>query len=93
MNGHLGGGMEGEVRDNLPGERGNPDILNQYRVNTGCIEPDKVVCDSLKFAVVDERIDRYVDPDPMGMGQPDRFPDLGIRKICSKLAGAEPFPA
>ena len=93
MDGHLGGGMDREVRDDLPCQRGDPDILHQHRINTGCIQPDEIVRNPLEFAVMDERIDRDIDPDTPGMGQPDTFRDLVIRKICCILAGAEPFPA
>ena len=73
MDGHLGGGMEGEVRDDLPCERSDTGVLHEHGINTGCIKPDQVFRDPFEFAVVDEGIDRDIDPDPVGMGKPDPF--------------------
>jgi hypothetical protein len=93
MDGHLGGGMEGKVRDDLPCQRSDPGILHKNSVDTDRIKPDEVVCNSFQFAVVDERIDRDIDPDPPGMGLPDPRNNFFVRKICSIFPCAKPFPA
>ena len=65
-------------RQTASGKRSNPDVLHEHRVSARGIEPDKLVRNPRKFAVMDERIDRDIDPDAPGMGEPDPFPDLRV---------------
>src|SRR5208337_2449444 len=81
VDGQLGGGMEDEARHNLPGKHSDTGVLDEDRVDTDRPEPYQVLKYPGKLPVVDERVDRNIDPDVMDMGIPDRFFDLFISEV------------
>ena len=93
VDGELGRGMERKAGHNLPGERRDAGVLHQHGIDSHCVQTDKVPRDTGEFPVMDQRVDRHVDPHAPGMGICDCFRDLVFGKILRKLPCAKLFPA
>ena len=93
VDGHLGRGMERKSGYHLACQGGKTCILDEDRVRPDRVEPEQVVHGVSQFPVVDEGVDRDVDPDAMRMRFPDRVPDLVLGKVGGVFPGTEPFPA
>jgi hypothetical protein len=85
--------MERQVRHGLAGERGKTGVLHKDGIRTGSVQVHQVPGGISQFPVMDEGIDRDINPDTAGMGKPDRLLNLSRREIPGILPCAELFPA
>ncbi|KAF5036536.1 hypothetical protein DSECCO2_574030 [anaerobic digester metagenome] len=84
--------MEGEVRDNLPGERCHPGVLHQDGIGPGLVEPEKVSGHVGEFGLPDEDVYRDVDPDPPEMRVIDGSTEFFVGEVRSVVPGPKPPP-
>ena len=59
----LGRCMQDKAGDNLPGNGGEARVLDKDGIGPQRIQADKVSGSTGELPVVDQRVDRYVDPD------------------------------
>ena len=93
MDSELCGGVKRQQWHNVTGKRNYPDILDEDCINTNRIEPLEILCNPLKFTVMDERVQGYINTDIKAVSETNRFFNFSVREIPGKFPGSKPLPA
>ena len=88
-NGHLGAGMEGNGRSQLPHQGYHAEVLQQEAIDGKGFQKRKVFPERSHFHIADEGIQGHVHRRPVEMGFPDSILQFVIGKVARKLPGAE----